>query len=84
MGRYIAFPGSRSAMCRSLACLSALFSGTKGSPLAAIAAVGQLRITAVLRAWPGGGALHETVSPLMLAVTLGVILCVIGSRKFGG
>ncbi|WP_258960391.1 hypothetical protein, partial [Klebsiella pneumoniae] len=26
---------------------------------------------------------HETVSPLMLAVTLGVILCVIGSRKFG-
>lgn len=26
--------------------------------------------------------LHETVSPLMLAITLGVILCVIGSRKF--
>ncbi|MDU3324171.1 EamA/RhaT family transporter, partial [Klebsiella pneumoniae] len=27
--------------------------------------------------------LHETVSPLMLAVTLGVVLCVVGSRKFG-
>ncbi|STT18014.1 drug/metabolite transporter permease [Klebsiella pneumoniae] len=33
-------------------------------------------------AW-SAALLHETVSPLMLAVTLGVVLCVVGSRKFG-
>ena len=51
---------------------------------ATIAAVGQLQL---LQPFFGLGLaaalLHETVSPLMLAVTLGVILCVIGSRKFG-
>jgi len=26
--------------------------------------------------------LHERVSPLMMVITLGVILCVIGSRKY--
>lgn len=49
-----------------------------------LAAVGQLQL---LQQFFGLGLaaalLHETVSPLMLAVTLGVILCVIGSRKFG-
>lgn len=49
-----------------------------------IAAVGQLQL---LQPFFGLGLsaalLHETVSPLMLAVTLGVVLCVVGSRKFG-
>lgn len=48
-----------------------------------IAAVGQLQL---LQPFFGLGLsaalLHETVSPLMLAVTLGVVLCVVGSRKF--
>jgi hypothetical protein len=26
--------------------------------------------------------LHEQVSPLMVAVTLGVVLCVFGAKKF--
>ncbi|MDU1082833.1 MAG: EamA/RhaT family transporter, partial [Leclercia adecarboxylata] len=26
--------------------------------------------------------LHERVSPLMMVITLGVILCVVGSRKY--
>lgn len=51
---------------------------------AASAAVGQLQL---LQPFFGLGLsaalLHETVSPLMLAVTLGVVLCVVGSRKFG-
>ncbi len=51
---------------------------------AGIAAVGQLQL---LQPFFGLGLsaalLHETVSPLMLAVTLGVVLCVVGSRKFG-
>ena len=55
----------------------------KGLAIGGIAAVGQLQLlqpffgltlSAVL--------LHETVSPVMVFVTLGVILCVSGSRKF--
>ncbi|STV78483.1 drug/metabolite transporter permease [Klebsiella michiganensis] len=84
-GRYIAFPpGSRSAMCRSLACLSALFSGTKGSPLAVSPlSASSSYYSSFFGLGLAAALLHETVSPLMLAVTLGVILCVIGSRKFG-
>ena len=56
----------------------------KGLAAGGIAAVGQLQL---LQPFFGLGLsaalLHETVSPLMLTVTLGVILCVIGSRKFG-
>lgn len=56
----------------------------KGLAAGGIAAVGQLQL---LQPFFGLGLavalLHETVSPLMLAVTLGVILCVVGSRKFG-
>lgn len=55
----------------------------QGLAIGGIAAVGQLQLlqpffglalSAIL--------LHETVSPMMVFVTLGVILCVIGSRKF--
>jgi drug/metabolite transporter (DMT)-like permease len=56
----------------------------KGLAAGGIAAVGQLQL---LQPFFGLGLaaalLHETVSPLMLAATLGVILCVVGSRKFG-
>lgn len=55
----------------------------KGLAAGGIAAVGQLQL---LQPFLGLGLsatlLHETVSPLMLVVTLGVILCVMGSRKF--
>lgn len=55
----------------------------KGLAAGGIAAVGQLQL---LQPFFGLGLsavlLHETVSPLMLAVTLGVVLCVMGSRKF--
>lgn len=55
----------------------------KGLAIGGIAAVGQLQL---LQPFLGLGLsatlLHETVSPLMVFVTLGVILCVIGSRKF--
>lgn len=55
----------------------------KGLAIGGIAAVGQLQL---LQPFFGLGLsaslLHESVSPLMIAVTLGVILCVIGSRKF--
>ncbi|QNK08986.1 DMT family transporter [Enterobacter sp. JUb54] len=55
----------------------------KGLAIGGIAAVGQLQL---LQPFFGLGLsatlLHETVSPLMVLVTLGVILCVIGSRKF--
>ena len=54
----------------------------KGLAAGGIAAVGQLQL---LQPFFGLGLsaalLHETVSPLMLAVTLGVVLCVMGSRK---
>ena len=56
----------------------------KGLAAGGIAAVGQLQL---LQPFFGlalsATILHESVSPLMLAVTLGVILCVAGSRKFG-
>jgi drug/metabolite transporter (DMT)-like permease len=55
----------------------------KGLAIGGIAAVGQLQL---LQPFFGLGLsatlLHETVSPLMIAITLGVILCVVGSRKF--
>lgn len=55
----------------------------KGLAIGGIAAVGQLQL---LQPFFGLGLsatiLHETVSPLMLLITLGVILCVIASRKF--
>ncbi|MFC0138877.1 DMT family transporter [Erwinia mallotivora] len=55
----------------------------KGLAIGGIAAVGQLQL---LQPFFGLGLsatlLHETVSPLMVLITLGVILCVISSRKF--
>lgn len=55
----------------------------RGLAAGGIAAVGQLQL---LQPFFGLGLsatlLSETVSPLMLLVTLGVILCVIGSRRF--
>lgn len=55
----------------------------KGLAMGGIAAVGQLQL---LQPFLGLGLsatiLHETVSPQMMVITLGVILCVIGSRKF--
>ena len=55
----------------------------KGLALGGIAAVGQLQL---LQPFIGLGLsatlLHETVDPLMLVSTLGVILCVAGSRRF--
>lgn len=55
----------------------------KGLAAGGIAAVGQLQLLQpflglVLSAM----LLHEAVSPQMIAVTLGVILCVLGSRRF--
>ncbi|TLU70251.1 DMT family transporter [Enterobacter sp. MF024] len=55
----------------------------KGLARGGIAAVGQLQL---LQPFLGLGLsatlLHEKVSPVMLLITLGVILCVTGSRKF--
>nr|WP_319556455.1 DMT family transporter [uncultured Vibrio sp.] len=55
----------------------------KGIAIGGIASVGQLQL---LQPFFGLGLsamiLHETVSPVMVLITLGVILCVIGSRKF--
>jgi len=55
----------------------------KGLAMGGIATVGQLQL---LQPFFGLGLsaalLHETVDPLMLISTLGVILCVAGSRKF--
>lgn len=57
----------------------------KGLAVGGIATVGQLQL---LQPFFGLGLsaalLHETVDPLMLVSTLGVILCVAGSRKFSG
>lgn len=55
----------------------------KGLAAGGIAAIGQLQLLQpflglVLSAM----LLHEAVSPQMIAVTLGVILCVLGSRRF--
>lgn len=55
----------------------------KGLAIGGIAAVGQLQL---LQPFFGLGLsaalLHESVSPMMVFITLGIILCVIGSRKF--
>lgn len=55
----------------------------KGLARGGIAAVGQLQL---LQPFLGlalsATLLHERVSPLMMVITLGVILCVIGSRKY--
>ncbi|WP_337014879.1 DMT family transporter [Leclercia sp. AS011] len=56
----------------------------KGLAQGGIAAVGQLQL---LQPFLGLGLsatlLHERVSPLMMVITLGVILCVVGSRRYG-
>ena len=56
----------------------------KGLAQGGIAAVGQLQL---LQPFLGlalsATLLHERVSPLMMVITLGVILCVVGSRKYG-
>lgn len=57
----------------------------KGLVQGGIAAVGQLQLlqpffSLGLAAW----LLHETISPLMLVATLGVVICVAGSRKYSG
>ena len=55
----------------------------RGLAQGGIAAVGQLQL---LQAFFGlaiaAALLHETVTPAMLAVTLGVVACVAGARKF--
>lgn len=55
----------------------------KGLATGGIAAVGQLQL---LQPFFGlvlsATLLHEAISPLMVFITLGVILCVMGSRKF--
>jgi len=55
----------------------------KGLATGGIAAVGQLQL---LQPFFGLGLsatlLHEAVSPIMVFITLGVILCVMGSRKY--
>ena len=55
----------------------------KGLATGGIAAVGQLQL---LQPFFGLGLsailLHETIIPLMVFITLGVVLCVMGSRKF--
>ncbi|SQC09170.1 drug/metabolite transporter permease [Klebsiella pneumoniae] len=60
-------------MCRCSACLIGFIFWYKGLAAGGIAAVGQLQL---LQPFFGLGLsaalLHETVSPLMLAVTLGV------------
>jgi drug/metabolite transporter (DMT)-like permease len=52
----------------------------KGLAAGGIAAVGQLQLQPFFGLGLSAALLHETVSPLMLAVTLGVVLCVVGSR----
>lgn len=49
----------------------------RGLAQGGIAAVGQLQLLAL-----AATLLHESVTPLMLAVTVAVILCVVGARKF--
>ena len=69
-------------MCRSLAYFGFIF-WYKGLAAGGIAAVGQLQLLQQFFDGPGGGALRETVSPLMLAVTLGVIFVRYRFAKFG-
>lgn len=55
----------------------------RGLAIGGIAAVGQLQL---LQPFFGTALaallLHEAVSPLMVVVTLGIIFCVIGSKRF--
>jgi drug/metabolite transporter (DMT)-like permease len=55
----------------------------RGLALGGIAAVGQLQL---LQPFFGlllaAGLLHEKISPLMIATTLAIVLCVAGARKF--
>lgn len=55
----------------------------RGLAIGGIAAVGQLQL---LQPFFGlllaAGLLHEKVSPLMIATTLAIVLCVAGARKF--
>jgi drug/metabolite transporter (DMT)-like permease len=79
--------GTPAWMALSYVSLFSMFLGFifwyRGLALGGIAAVGQLQL---LQPFIGlcisVVVLHETVTPLMGLVTLGVILCVMGSRKF--
>ncbi len=55
----------------------------RGLAVGGIAAVGQLQL---LQPFFGlllaAVLLHETVSPLMMATTLAIVLCVAGARRF--
>jgi drug/metabolite transporter (DMT)-like permease len=55
----------------------------RGLAQGGIAAVGQLQLLQPFFGLAIAAALlHETVTPAMLAVTLGVVACVAGARKF--
>jgi drug/metabolite transporter (DMT)-like permease len=56
----------------------------RGLALGGIAAVGQLQLLQPFMALGWAALLlHEQVSPLMLVVTIAVVACVAGTRKFG-
>ncbi len=56
----------------------------RGLALGGIAAVGQLQLLQPFMALGWAAILlHERVSPVMLVVTVAVVLCVAGTRKFG-
>jgi drug/metabolite transporter (DMT)-like permease len=56
----------------------------RGLALGGIAAVGQLQLLQPFMALGWAALLlHERVSPLMLVVTIAVVACVAGTRKFG-
>lgn len=55
----------------------------RGLALGGIAAVGQLQLLQpFLSLLLAGFLLHEPVSPVMIVVTLGVVLCVVGAKRF--
>jgi drug/metabolite transporter (DMT)-like permease len=56
----------------------------RGLAMGGIAAVGQLQLVQPFMAlcW-AAMLLGETVSPIMIAVTIAVVMCVVGTRKFG-
>ena len=70
-------------MCRYSVCLSVSFFWYKGLAQGGTATVGQLQL---LQPFFGLALaallLHEKVSIGMLAVTVGIILCVAGTKKF--
>jgi drug/metabolite transporter (DMT)-like permease len=56
----------------------------RGLALGGIAAVGQLQLLQPFMALGWAALLlHEKVSPIMLLVTVAVVACVVGTRKFG-